>query len=256
MQIQANATSLLFQRIGTMATEKPLLSVTSDDGRKMALLLGDGIWRWRLNEFDRTSNTIAFDELFGKLIQYLSTADDRRKFRSYPVQQEFSDAEPVVFESQIYNDLFEPVYGNTIQLDITNEHGQKTSYSYVMSLGNTRYSIGGLKEGVYRYKSKTTINGKLEEIQGAFAVIQKQMELQNLTADFDLLRRLSNETGGEFYNVSQFSRLQNRLKNIEAKSIIHSEEHFNSLINLKWIFVVLLTLLAAEWAIRKYNGSY
>lgn len=256
LQIQPSAISFLLQRVGSVTTDKPLLSIAVENNRKVAMLLGEGIWRWRLNEFDRTDNTVAFDELFGKLIQYLSTAEDKRKFKSYPTQQEFSDVEPVVFESQVYNDIYEPVYGNTIEVDVTNERGKKTSYTYVTSPGNIRYSIGGLSEGVYRYRSKTTVHGEAEEVRGEFAVVEKQAELQNLTADFDLLRRLSLNTGGRFYKASQFPALQGDLKKAEAKSVIHSEEHYSSLINLKWIFVALLAFLSVEWFLRKYLGSY
>jgi len=256
LQMQPGAISFLLQRVGSTTTDKPLLSIMNENNRKTAVLLGEGIWRWRLNEFDRTENTTAFDELFGKLVQYLSTAEDKRKFKSYPTQQEFSDVEPVIFESQVYNDIYEPVYGNTVDIEVTNENGKKSSYTYVTSPGNIRYSIGGLKEGVYRYRSKTMIQGKAEEVKGEFAIVEKQTELQNLTADFDLLRRLSSNTGGKFYKSSQLPALQADLKKIEAKSIIHSEEHYESLINLKWIFAVLLGFLAAEWFLRKYMGSY
>jgi hypothetical protein len=58
-----------------------------DNNRKIAVLIGEGIWRWRLNEFADTGNTVAFDELFSKLVQYLST------LRRQTQVQEFSVAE-------------------------------------------------------------------------------------------------------------------------------------------------------------------
>ena len=256
IQVPLSAMPVLFQRVGSITTNKPLLVVDVQDSRKIAILLGEGSWRWRLNEFDRTENTIAFDELFGKLIQYLSTSDDKRKFRSYPVQQEFSDTEPVTFESQVYNDIFEPVYGNTIQLELVDEHGKKSTYSYVTSPGNIRYQIGGFTEGVYHYKSKTSLNEKVEEVRGEFAVTRRQAELQNLTADFELLRKLSANTGGKFYQTSQLQQLQEDLTRVQAKSIIHSEETYSSMINLKWIFFLLLLVVSTEWVLRKFFGSY
>lgn len=219
-------------------------------------MLGEGLWRWRLNEFDRTENTLAFDEVFGKLIQFLTTTDDKRKFRSYPVQQEFSNTEPVVFESQVYNDIFEPVFGNSIQIEITEQSGKKNDYTYVTSPGNSRYQIGGLQEGVYRYKSRTDINGKTEEVRGEFAVVERQAELQNLTADFNLLRKLSANTGGRFFTSDEIQDMQGYFSRTEAKSVIHTEETYDSIINLKWVFFLLLLLLTAEWGLRKYHGSY
>ena len=256
MQIPAGASTVLFQKVGSIATEKPLLVLGSEDGKKICVMLGEGIWRWRLNEFDRTENTLYFDEVFGKLIQFLSTTEDKSKFRSYPVRQEFSDTEPVVFESQVYNDIFEPVYGNSVEIDLTREDGQQSNYSYVISPGNTRYQIGGLKEGVYRYRSKTVLNGKPEEVWGEFAVVERQAELQNLTADFDLLRKLSQNTGGHFYPASRVAQLKSDLQKTEATSVIHTEETYDSLINLKWVFWLLLILISTEWGLRKFYGSY
>ena len=256
MRIPASVTPLLFQKVGSVSTEKPLLAVESQNERKVGIMLGEGLWRWRLNEYERTEKTFSFDELWGKLIQFLSTNDDKRKFKSYPLQQDFSDAEPVIFESQVYNDIFEPVYGNKIDVEVTDEAGQKKSYSYVTGPGNTRYQIGGLKEGVYRYTSRTVINNKTEEIRGQFAVIARQAELQNLTADFDLLRKLSTNTGGKFYKADQINQLSSDLNKQEVKSVIHSEESFNNLLNLKWVFWLFLLFVSVEWFARKFFGSY
>ena len=256
MQTTPGISTVLFQRVGSITTEKPLLILSTSDSRKTGVMLGEGLWRWRLNEFDRTENTLFFDEVFGKLIQFLSTTEDKRKFRSYPVRQEFSETEPVIFESQVYNDIFEPVYGNSVEIDITHDDGQRTNYTYVISPGNTRYQIGGLKEGVYRYRSSTVINGKTEAIRGEFAVIERQAELQNLTADFDLLRKLADNSGGKFYRAADIASLQAHLQRTEATSVIHTEETYDSMINLKWVFWLLLILVTAEWGLRKFYGSY
>lgn len=256
MKTPGSSTPLLFQRVGSVTTEKPLLYVDVQEGRKIGVMLGEGLWRWKLNEFDRFENTAAFDEVFSKLIQYLSTGEDKRKFRSYPIKQEFSDTEASVFESQVYNDIFEPVYGHSINIDLTGEAGKRTRYNYTTSPGNVRYQIGGLKEGIYKYVSRTTINGKEEQVRGEFAVVQRQAELQNLTADFDLLRKVSSNTGGKFYTLPEVDALQTELQKAQAKSIIHTDESYQSLINLKLVFWLLLMIVSVEWFARKFHGSY
>ncbi len=247
---------LLYQRIGSVTTDRPLLFSWEEGDKKIAALIGEGLWRWRLSEFADNGNTEMFDELFSKLIQYLSTQEDKRKFRSFPLQNEFSDYEPVVIESQVYNDLFELVYGNTIELQLRDLQGNVTNYSYTTSPGGSRYRIGGLKEGVYRFKASTKINEITEEGNGQFLVKEQNIETQNLTADFGLLRKLSNETGGKFYNLDQLTLLTSDIEKTKAASLIHSEETFNQLINLKWVFFLLLGLISAEWFLRKYLGSY
>lgn len=256
MRTAATATPVLFQRVGSVITDKPLLFVDETEGRKVGMMLGEGLWRWKLNEYDRFEKTAAFDEVFSKLIQYLSTGDDKKKFRSYPVKQEFSDTESVVFESQVYNDIFEPVYGNSINIVLTDEAGKRLNYSYTTSPGNSRYQIGGLAEGVYRYVSSTKLNNKDERIQGEFAVVARQAELQNLTADFDLLQRISANTGGKFYPLARAGDLVPELQSKKARSVIHTEVAYNPLVNLKLVFWVLLALASLEWFARKYFGSY
>ncbi|MFN8336784.1 MAG: hypothetical protein U0U09_16760 [Cyclobacteriaceae bacterium] len=256
MQVPASAVTLLSQRVGSIATDKSLLWIDIPDNHKIAIMLGEGFWQWRLEEYSKNENTEAFDEVFGKLIQYLSTTDDKSRFKSYPLEQQFSDTEAVVFESQVYNEIYEPVFGNRIDLEITDDVGKKFKYNYVVSPGNARYQVGGLKEGIYKYTASTSINGKEEKVRGQFLVTAQQAELQNLTADFGLLRKLASSTGGKFYTASQTDKLKADLTQKEATSVIHSEEKFDNLLNLKWVFFLLLALISTEWFLRKYHGGY
>lgn len=252
----ANAKALLFQRIGSVNTDRPLLLSWEDGNKKVAALLGHEFWRWRLTEFSERESTEYFDDVLGKLIQYLSTTDDKRRFKSFAIQNEFAEGTPVVIESQVYNELFELIYGNKINLQVRDEQGKQTIYSYITSPGNSRYRIGGLKEGVYQFKASTVINGKTEEVTSQFVVKSQNIESQNLTADHVLLRKLAQNTGGKFYKSDQLNQLTQDLSSKEAVSIIHSDESFNPLINLKLVFFLLLTLISMEWFVRKFMGGY
>jgi hypothetical protein len=251
-----NASILLFQRIGSVATDRPLVFSWEGDNQKMAAIMGEGIWQWRLSEFGETEGSQFFDDVFLKLIQYLSTLNDKRKFKSFPTQAEFSETSAASIESQVYNDLFEPVYGNTISIELSNEQNQVTTYQYVTSPGGSRYEIGGLTEGIYRFKSTTDIEGKKEFVNGQFLVRTQNVEAQNFTADFGLLKKLATATGGEFYKADQIELLTDRLRSQEKESLIHTNESTNPLINLKWFFFLLLLIVSAEWFLRKYLGGY
>ena len=256
MQIPASSVTLLSQRVGSISTDKSLLWVDIPDNHKIAVMLGEGFWQWRLEEYSKNENTEAFDEVCSKRSKHVSATDYKSRFNSYPVEQQFSDTEAVVFESQVYNEIYEPVFGNRVDLEITNDAGKKSKYNYGISPGNARYQMGGLKEGIYKYTSSTMISGKEEKVRGQFLVTAQQAELQNLTADFDLLRKLSNSTGGKFYQASETEKLQSDLSKKEATSVIHSEEKYDNLLNLKWVFFLLLALVSAEWFLRKFYGGY
>ena len=247
---------LLYQQVGSVRTSKPLLAVNVEDDRRKAVLLGDGLWRWKLNEYAQNENNRAFNELITKLVQFLSTKEDRRKFRVYPVRNEFFNSESVVFESEVYNDLYERVYGDKIDLILVKSDGERKQYSYITNENNTRYTISGLEEGVYRYEASAQISGKREEARGEFLVKDLQIEKVNLTADFEMLRKLADNNGGKFYAASAVDKLTNDLNTHEAKGIIHTDEDYLPIINLKWIFFLLLTLITLEWVSRKYSGGY
>jgi hypothetical protein len=247
---------LISQQIGSVSTDRPMVLTYDEGQRKTGVIIGEGFWRWRLGEFEERGNSEGFDEVFSKLIQYLSTEEDKRKFRCFPIQNEFSDAEAVVFEGQVYNDLLKQVYGNRVDLEIIDEKHKSMPFNYILSPGNNRYQIGGLNEGVYHYKASTEIEGARQEVAGEFLVKAQNMESQNLTADFGLLRKLSHQTGGRFYNAASLAALGQDLQKHDFKNRIHSEEAFDPLINSKWAFFVLLLLITTEWSLRKYLGAY
>ena len=147
----------------------------------------------------------------------------------------------------MYNSIFEPVYGHSISLEVTDEQGKKRNYSYTTSPGNSRYQIGDLTEGVYRYRARTTLEQKQEEVRGEFAVVKRQTELQNLTAEFDLLKALSRnmEVRLQRFECGCTKRNCKRLR--QRRSSIRRE--LRHAINTKWVFLVLLCS-PLEWTFR------
>lgn len=254
--VSETAQTMLFQRVGNITTKRPLLTVKTEEGVKSAIFMGAGLWKWKLTDYANNGNNEYFNELITKLVQYLTTKDDKRKFRVYPIKNEFSTTENVVFESEVYNDLYEPIYNKKINIKLTNEEGKSTSYQYITSKNNTQFEIGGLTNGVYKYEASTSMPSGLEKITGEFLIKELQLESQNLTADFQLLRKIANQTDGNFYTEQQLSDLSISFSELEAQGIIHSRELLKPFINLEWLLILFLGLLSLEWFLRKYHGSY
>ncbi|HEX8548259.1 MAG TPA: vWA domain-containing protein, partial [Cytophagaceae bacterium] len=94
---------LLYQKIGSLLTQKPLLILTEASNKKIGVLAGEGIWQWRLREFQATKGTAVFDKLITDCLQYLSNKDDKRKLRVFPLNSEFNDSESAILETETYN---------------------------------------------------------------------------------------------------------------------------------------------------------
>ncbi len=254
--VDPKADVLLYQKVGKINTRKPLLITHSNDNWKRAILLGEGSWRWRLHEYTENKNHNAFDDMVSKVIQYLSTKEDRRKFKTYPVKNEFLNSEPVVFETEVYNDIYEQTYGHKVQLKITNEANESRGYTYVTSENNSRYRITGLENGIYTYEATCMLNDTEVASNGVFTVKELQIEKTKLTADHNLLRNLANNNDGTFHRMDEMDDLENIMMDEELSARIYSSENFLSIINMKWGFFLLLLLITLEWFLRKYHGSY
>lgn len=254
-QFKTQADILLYQRIGSVPTQRPLLSIYNGDELKSAVFSGSDFWKWSLQEYALNNDQKMFENLMGKLIQYLATKDDKRNFRVNTERNQYYDSEAIEFNTEVYNQLYEKIYDHNIDLTITNEQGNKQELNYVNSAGSN-YKVTGLTPGVYSFEASTTVSGKREIAQGTFSVQKLDLENINLTANHQLLKNIANNSGGKFISQDRINEVSNYFKDLAAKSITRSDEKLQSIINNPWLLLLFLILVSTEWFIRKYNGSY
>jgi hypothetical protein len=254
--LTGEAQVLLYQRVGNIETEKPLLLLNNTGEKPVGILTGDGLWQWRMEEFDLSDNHEAVDELLTKTVQLLTTKEDKRRLRVYPTDNEFYDFQKISFETELYNAIYERVYDTKISLTITDEEGQQRRYNYTPTAGNTRFDISSLPKGVYRYAASANVQGKTETVGGEFVVKSVQLESIQTTADHALLQQLSDNSGGAFFAPQAFEQLAQALIENRKPDLLHSSASQQSLIHWYWLFGLFLALLTLEWVLRKYQGGY
>ena len=250
-----NSEVLLYQKVGSVQTQKPLL-VVNTGVKKSAIFTGEGLWSWRLEEFQISDKQEVVDDIILKTLQFISVKDDKRKLRVYPVNTEFVLGEKVIFETEIYNAIYEKLYNLPIKLEIKDEKGVARNFTYSTTADNTKFELSSLPAGVYRYRASTTVLGKAELSTGEFVIKDVQLENQNLTADFDVLRQLSNKTGGKFFKNNQLEAVKQTILNHQVPEKIDATEDLKEMISLRWFFFLILALMTVEWVMRKYLGGY
>lgn len=247
---------LLYQKIGSINTERPLLVFFDDGAQKSAVTPGAGIWQWRLQEAGSEENSQLFEELILKTVQYLSIKVNKDRFVVKPRESNYHIGERVFMDAEVYNEIYERAYGNTIQLVITDESGNQTSYEMVDSPVNSSFNLGALEAGVYQFKATTTLGGKGFSEIGSFAIRDIQLEGINLTADHNMLRAVAEKNDGRFYPFSQASQVSEDLIRKGYKNIIRTSKETFPLINSIWVVLLIAGLLGTEWFLRKYLGAF
>lgn len=248
---------LLNQRIGSVDTQYPLLSLNDSEGQKTAVLLGSGIWKWRIFHFMQSGDHLAFDQLIQNLVLYLGSKEDKRKFRVSPSKNQYLTNEEVVFDAELFNANFERINTPEASLRLTNELGE--NFDYIFSRRGDAYSLNvrKLQEGNYTYTASTAFNGEKLEQSGSISVTDLNLEALELTADFNMLNLLSSKSNGKLYFPNQLKELEAELLADDSqKPVIYSDSRTFPLIDYRWLFLIIFILLGTEWFLRRFKGSY
>ena len=249
------ANSLLTQKIGVVDTDEPLLMFSEINGMKSATFAGDGLWRWRLRDFADHDNPNLFNELINKTVQYLSVKADKSFFRVY-TKKIINENEALDFTSEVYNQSYELVTEPDVTLVLKDEKGK--TYNYTFSKKQTMYSLsaGQFAAGEYSFDTKVKFGDKLYTKSGIVIIKEVVSEKINTVANHQLLFQMSKNSGGKLVYPNQLQQLQDDiLKNDTIKSITYTHKQLTDLVNLKWIFFIILALLSVEWFLRKHNGK-
>jgi hypothetical protein len=84
-----------------------------------------------------------------------------------------------------------------------------------------------------------------------------RLERAQPVANHGLLFQLANDNNGKLYYPHQLDELASVLKEGQGMvPIRHEKAQITELIHNKWLFVLVILLLTAEWILRKHNGAY
>ena len=253
----AESQVLLYQKIGSVETKYPLLTFGEERDIKIGVLAGEGLWKWRIFDYLQRQNHDIFDELMGKTVQYLTVKEDKRKFRTSVSKNIFDENEAIYFDAELYNESYELINEPDASLTITDSKGKDYNFTYTKT--NRAYSLnaGYFPVGNYKYKARINTQGKELTSRGKFSVQPIELESFETTADHRLLRLLSEQYGGQVVYPDSLATLSDIINaKADIQPVLYSTSKTRSIVNLKWIFWVLLGLLGVEWFFRKFYGGY
>tara|TARA_R110001583_G_scaffold69068_2_gene195978 strand:- start:1705 stop:3738 length:2034 start_codon:yes stop_codon:yes gene_type:complete len=244
---------LLSQIIKGNDIGEPLLALLDMDKRREAVLFGENIWKWRVQNYRERQNFEDFDEYIGKIIFYLSISEPKNRlvlnYESFYDQGKEAKISVTYFDESF---TFDPNAQITLELK---RRDDGTTQEFPMLLKGRSYEadLNNLSPGEYDFTVKV-IDGNLMK-SGRFSIMDYNVEQQFTTSDQHKLKRLADETNGSLFYPSEIVDLIGYLKdNAKFKPVQKSNQNVVSLVDFRFLLGIIIAALAIEWIIRKYNG--
>jgi hypothetical protein len=175
----------LYQFLNGIKLDYPLVYFTQKNEYKFGVFLGEGIWRWKMSEFNKYGNADVFKSIFQKMTQLLKVIDKKERLKiSFPKIVQENESFSVYGE--YYNSNLELNNNEKLFLEIESENGDV--FQKIMKPIDQHYELlfNGLKEGSYSYNSTLEIDGEKFTNNGLFRVNKSQKELYTRQANHDL----------------------------------------------------------------------
>ncbi|NLN95384.1 MAG: hypothetical protein GX128_04350 [Bacteroidales bacterium] len=248
--------NLFYRQIGSLVTNMPLVTFSDISGKKIGIIAGEGIWRWRLANFLRKENHQAFQEWLGKTIQYLALREKKERFM-VNTRNIWNENEIIEFTAELYNESFEPITTPDVELIITDEDGKQFPFGFSRTKDSYRLNVGQFAPGHYSYSAVAVQPNEKLEAKGAFTILPLQIELVNTVADHRLMHGLASRFGGQMFFPDQMDEIIQIIRaRDDVKPVFYVDKSYFELIDIKWLAALIIGLMALEWLFRRIAGGY
>jgi hypothetical protein len=254
--LDAAFTPLLYQKIMNIQTAKPLIATGTINGRKTGFIFGEGIWRWRLYNYSANQNHVLFNELVNQLIQFLALRQNEDNF-IIDFKPVYAETDDIMLKAEVYNDAFERLTSQEVKIKIQSDKNEEYDFTFDIQGENYVLNAGHLPVSDYTFNAEVNISGKTFTETGRFTITPVNFENLDLRANHNMLYQLAVQSGGKFYSPDETEKLISDLQeNNRLKATSYFQEMINEMLNLKWLFFIVLLLLSVEWFLRKFWGLY
>ena len=231
----------------------PLIVAKEETVGKKVFLLGENIWKWRMQSFRNDQNFENFDQFVSKLILYLSNNSSKSRL-NIDYQRIYNGSGDSKITATYFDEAFVFDSNANISVQIKSEEPE-FSKTIPMLLKNGFYEADllGVPAGNYNFTVSVAKDNRSKS--GSFTILDFDVEQQFLSADYKKLGRLANDTDGRLYFPSELDSLLSNLGDSNRFAPTQKgTKNVVSLIDFRTLMAFIAAALALEWFIRKYNG--
>ncbi len=250
---KSNVNTLLSARIRNVQLQNPLLTFTENGSKRNAYLLGENIWKWRLENNLNKKSFDDFDLFTDKIIQFLVTNTSKKNL-NVTYESFYNSGESIEIIAEYFNKNYEFDDKAQLTIQVINSKTKAAKkYDLLKATNSYKVNLDGLVAGNYSFK--VTEKQSNTSFSGSFEVLDFEIEKQFVNPDKSRLEQLATNTNGKVYYPNQIENLIKSL--LENENYIPTQKETikkSPLIDWIWLLILAIFALATEWFVRKYNG--
>lgn len=248
-----NVNTLLTARVRNVPVQNPILTFTENGSKRKAYLIGENIWKWRLENHLNKKSFEDFDLFTDKIIQFL-VSNASKKNLNVTYESFYNSGENIEITAEYFNKNYEFDDKAQLTIQVVNSKTKATKkYDLLKSTNSYKVNLDGLEAGNYSFK--VTEKQSNTTFSGGFEVLDFEIEKQFVNPDKSRLEQLAINTKGKVFYPNQIENVIQTL--IDNENYIPTQKETikkSPLIDWIWLLLIAVFALTSEWFIRKYNG--
>lgn len=225
-------------------------------GRTLALLT-DSAWRWGLPAAGRGDDGRAHQKFWQNAIRWLIRDPELELLHIESDQSSYPPGVTPELRARLVDSDYRPKAGSEIRIQVTLGTGAKSQIVQEVALrsdeaGEAKLELKPLAPDVYRVSARATVGDREVTAEDVFLVNAERAELSSPGAREDILRGISAATAGKW--LGEATRLPEDLELAPPHVVRVDKRQDLELWNRPWLFILALTFLGAEWALRRRGG--
>ncbi len=209
---------------------------------------------WKLDFLSKTVNEAdsTYSRLVENMVLWLVAREDVERVTITPERPIFIAGESVNLSARVLDEAFVPVEDAEVEAVVKSV--QNPADSLVVGFRYDRpglYSadLHYLPSGNYSIRGRVERQGvKLGNPTSSFIVEPYSLEDLSQIANFDLLKRISEVSGGQFYAAADTASIP-PFQSLSSKIVVHRSEF--ALFDNIWLLGIIIAALCVEWYVRK-----
>ena len=248
-----NVNTLLSARVRNVPVQNPILTFTENGSKRKAYLIGENIWKWRLENHLNKKSFEDFDLFTDKIIQFL-VSNASKKNLNVTYESFYNSGESIEITAEYFNKNYEFDDKAQLTIQVVNSKTKVAKkYDLLKATNSYKVNLDGLEAGNYSFK--VTEKQSNTTFSGMFEVLDFEIEKQFVNPDKSRLEQLAINTNGRVFYPNQIENVIQTL--IDNENYIPTQKETlkkSPIIDWIWLLLIAVFALTSEWFIRKYNG--